>query len=241
MPNDPVDLLQVKIEKARESLSTETRQAIDAVPWKMVILEMRQSKGYNFEQLGDLETETELLLCGLLSPEDYPKELEKRMRIPRAQVDVLVNEMNERVFKKIREELIKNTERRKVSLGSSGAPDRKNALPKERWEKDFGIKKEENEVLKQAGIEVSKIPELLPEKKIEQREDMLKKIENPNLIKKESEMHPILMQKFSGPFQIQAIKTEHSLPGISHTDAPTEKQEASALKKNLDPYRETPV
>lgn len=103
-----IDLLKIKIDKARESLPEETRQAIDAVDWKAAILSMRAEKGYSYTQLEDLEIETELLLCGLLSPEQYPKELEKRMGIPRPQVDVLVNEMNDRVFKRIREELVKN-------------------------------------------------------------------------------------------------------------------------------------
>ena len=113
--NTTVDLLQIKIEKARAELSEESRQAIDAINWKNVIVGLRAEKGYSFTQLEDLELETELLLCGLLNPEDYPKELEKRMGIPRPKIDELVNEMNEKVFKKIREELTKNIERKKTS------------------------------------------------------------------------------------------------------------------------------
>src|SRR3989338_10859516 len=111
---DTIDLLQIKIEDARRKLSEETRRAIDAVSWKATLIGLRESKGYSFEQLGDLEIETELLLCGLLPPEDYPKELSGRMGIPRTQADELVKDMNELVFKKIREELIKNTERKRI-------------------------------------------------------------------------------------------------------------------------------
>ena len=75
------DLLQIKIEKAKAQLSDDTLNAINAVDWKAVILSIRETKGYSFEQLGDLETETELLLCGLLSPENYSKELENRMHL----------------------------------------------------------------------------------------------------------------------------------------------------------------
>ncbi len=110
-----VDLLKIKIDKARTSLSEESRQAIDAIDWKKIILDMRAEKGYSYEQLEDLEIETELLLCGLLDTEDYPKELEKRMLLPKAQIDVLVNEMNEKVFNRIREELVKIIERKKGS------------------------------------------------------------------------------------------------------------------------------
>src|SRR3989338_4976303 len=117
--DDTIDTLKIKIDAARRNLSEETKVAIEAVPWKIAILGMREKKGYSFEQLGDLEIETELLLCGLLNPQDYPKELEKRMGISRAQADDLVNEMNEVVFRKIREELIKNTERKRIFAGNS--------------------------------------------------------------------------------------------------------------------------
>ena len=117
MSNDaPIDILQVKIDKAMEALPRATRKAIEAVDWKSAILSMREKKGYNFEQLEDLELQTELVLSGLLKPEDYPQKLEENLGISRSQVDLLVNEMNEFVFKKIREELIKNSDRESIFI-----------------------------------------------------------------------------------------------------------------------------
>ncbi|MFA6177761.1 MAG: hypothetical protein WC694_02610 [Candidatus Paceibacterota bacterium] len=107
---ETTDLLQTKIEKAKAELPKETRTAIDSIDFKAVILEMRKTKGYTFEQLGDLETETELLLCGLLSPENYSKELGNRMHLSKTEVNELVKEMNNKVFTKIKENLIKATE-----------------------------------------------------------------------------------------------------------------------------------
>ena len=114
MADDTIDLLKIKIEKAKRELPLETVNAINAVDWRAAILGLREKKGYTFEQLGDLELETELILCGLLNPADYPRELERRLRVSRSTANELVNEMNELVFKKIREELIKNTERKKI-------------------------------------------------------------------------------------------------------------------------------
>src|SRR3989344_7627667 len=110
---DTMDLLQTKIDNAKSELSEDTLQAIAAVPWQATILKMRETKGYSFEQLNDLEIETELVLCGLLHPADYPKELENRMHISRAVAEELVNEMNAQVFTKIKGELIKNMGRKK--------------------------------------------------------------------------------------------------------------------------------
>ncbi|MFH1201102.1 MAG: hypothetical protein V1484_02110 [bacterium] len=109
-----IDLLQIKIEQAKAQLPEDTQNAISAVDWKAVILGMRGKRGYSFEQLGDLEIETELLLCGLLNPENYSKELEKRMRLSKTEVNDLVKEMNSLVFTKIKENLIKNIERKKI-------------------------------------------------------------------------------------------------------------------------------
>jgi len=112
--DDTIDLLQIKIEKAKAALPAETVNATAAVDWKAAILGLRGKHGYTFEQLGDLELETELLLCGLLTPSDYPKELENRMKISRSAANELVSEMNDLVFKKIQAEMIKNVERKKV-------------------------------------------------------------------------------------------------------------------------------
>src|SRR3989338_11260447 len=147
MADNTIDLLEIKIEKAKRELPLETVNAINAVDWKAVILGLREKKGYTFEQLGDLELETELALCGLTAPENYPRELENRMGISRAATDELANEMNDLVFKKIREELIKNTERKKV------------------FAKKKEIKKEEKEmdILNRAGIEIIEKNNMLPE------------------------------------------------------------------------------
>jgi len=108
--DNSIDLLQIKIDEAKAQLPEETRNAINAVDFKAVILEMRKTKGYTFEQLGDLETETELLLCGLVSPENYSKELENRMHLSKIEVNELIKEMNDHVFAKIKENLVKENE-----------------------------------------------------------------------------------------------------------------------------------
>ena len=239
--DDTIDLLQIKIEKAKEMLPAETVNAIAAADWKAAILGMRLKKGYTFEQLGDLELETELMLCGLVSPEDYPKELENRMGISGAEANELVNEMNDLVFKKIREELIRNTERKEIFRNKTAED------------------KEDEQILNSAGIEIINGKETLPtpeklelktaEKPPENREEILKKIEKPETVIKNGlmtkpEAHPILAQKLSDSFQIPMVKTEHTLDNISKernkevkTPVP---QAPKVYPKNGDPYRLNP-
>jgi hypothetical protein len=105
--DNQVDSLKIKIDAARANLTEETRNSIDRVPWRDIIIKMRETKGYSFEQLGNLETETELLLCGILQPDEYSKILEKELGMTRGQVNELMEEMNKSIFSKIREEFVK--------------------------------------------------------------------------------------------------------------------------------------
>jgi len=220
MNNDtPLDMLQIKIDRAREELPQETRKAIDSVDWREVILGMREKKGYSYEQLEDLELETELLLCGLLNPVDYPKELEERLKLPRPQIDLLVNEMNELVFKKIKDELIRNSER-----------------------KDIFVKKEDEikPIVQNQNIPIPTPIKTIPitpiptPKNTEPPKDTKPATPNPTNINLENEktIKSILSQKLSGTFQTPTSKTEYSLDNISKTD--------ESVKNSKDPYREIP-
>lgn len=229
--NEPIDSLQIKIDKAKMTLPEETRRAIDAVDLKSVILGMRESKGYTFEQLGDLETETELLLCGLLKPEDYPKELQKRMELPRVKVNELVDEMNQLVFGKIREELIKIGEQKKTPT-----TDRQQKVGSLTTQ----INKDEARVLDKAGIEIintdlSALELSAPEKPTENNNAVLEKA-GIKILGSEDKPRSILSEKLSDSYKTPAVKTEHSLGNISKS-APFS---PAPYPPKADPYRLSP-
>jgi len=209
------DLLQIKIEKAKVRLPENTLNAINAVPWQAIILQMRETKGYSFEQLGELETETELLLCGLLNPENYRKELKDRMKLSDVQVNDLINEMNKLVFIKIKEELIRGTGNKKDPADKT--KDTQDVLvstaPSEQE------KARDTEILKSAGIEI--IPEKLE----------ITGTEKPK------PTPPILTQKLSGFVKNSVVETDHSLHNISGENKPSD---VPSIKPKIDPYREIP-
>ena len=220
---EQVDLLQIKIDKAKAQLGEDTLNAIAAVPWQATILKMRETRGYSFEQLGDLEIETELVLCGLLAPKDYPKELENRLHLPKTEVDDLVKEMNSLVFERIKENLIKNIEGKKLSKTNSPLPEYsapkaegggKTIHPGAGATPQEGNK--DTQVLKSAEIEI--IPP-----------------------------HPILAEKLSGFVKNEVRETEHSLNNISKTSGLSEVPVSGAptaapthYPPKEDPYRLRP-
>ncbi|PIR68990.1 hypothetical protein COU48_01080 [Candidatus Nomurabacteria bacterium CG10_big_fil_rev_8_21_14_0_10_03_31_7] len=232
-----VDLLQIKINKAREELPKETIEAIDAVDWKSMIIKMREEKGYSFEQLENLEIETELLLCGLTNTENYPKELETRMNLPKAQIDELVNEMNEKVFIRIREELIKRIEKNK-----------KTTEPKENLElesREEMLKHIENpEPVKSINNYELRItnenkPITNDQLRITNSEESKKDThpvrsdEGSKSASTSNGTHSLLMQKLSGSFKIPSVETDHSLKNLQPSSTRNE-----TISKKIDPYRE---
>lgn len=98
------DLLQQKINEARNLLSKDTKEAINSVNWRFIIEGMKNK--YNTDQIDNLETETELLLSGITTPEEYQKEIQTRLNLSMSETTNLLNEMDTLVFKKIQEKLI---------------------------------------------------------------------------------------------------------------------------------------
>lgn len=235
--NDEVDLLQIKIERAKQALPPETLVAINSVDWKGFIAGLRDRKGFSIEQIGDLELETELLLAGMTNPDNYPAELTSRLNIPRAKVDELINEMNEGIFKPIREQLIKGSgkiEKVKNPIIVPKKEIRLNVTPSSPT-----ITKNDTSVLQNAGIQVlQKTEEKKIDQPMEKREDMLAIVEKPELeLVKAIDKTPSLSEaKLGGTFKMPSVKTEYSLGNISKTDAP----DAGNVKQDIpsaDPYR----
>ena len=110
------DALEISIAKAKEEMSPDSLAAINAVSWKLILSGINNK--YTPEQIDTLETETELLLCGLINTENYPKELEARMHLHKSEVAILINEIDKLIFKKIQEEL----EKRLAQGGTSVKP-----------------------------------------------------------------------------------------------------------------------
>lgn len=108
------DELQILINEARTLLSEESRSAIDSVDWKLIILEI--GNNLNSDQLETLEIETELLLCGILSPMEYEKELEKRLKISKEEISILLKKMDEMIFQKMQQELEKKIQRQSIKI-----------------------------------------------------------------------------------------------------------------------------
>ncbi|HPS21489.1 MAG TPA: hypothetical protein PLO44_01630 [Candidatus Paceibacterota bacterium] len=234
------DLLQIKIDEAKEKLSEETKNAINAVNWRAAILSMRERRGYSFSQLEDLEIETELLLYGLITPEEYQKKIEDSMKITKEDSTELVNQMNDLVFQKIREELVKASESKKIKV-TSESEIKKVEKPEEiklKIETPEEKTKEEQEVLIKSGINIvpeEKKEEAPVETQTEKREEMLAGVEKPETITQPAiPKMSFMAQKLGGTFQISSTETKHEK---ADTKVDVAKHTIVGPGKT-DPYRE---
>jgi hypothetical protein len=254
---DSKDSLQLKIDEAKEELSEETLNAINAVNWRAVVLGMRERRGYSFSQLEDLELETELLLYGLITPDEFAKRIQNEMQITKEETSELINLLNRLVFQKIREELIKISEANKAQKERAESTETNEILE----QKTVNSEIEEKEVFEQSGLNITQEENKNDAKTpifSENREEMLAGVEKPETIvtaKKQeetkiSEPKPsFVVQKLSGSFQMPKTET-------LHTDNKTEngKKERKEETKNpittqsspigsgptkIDPYRES--
>ena len=189
----------------------EAIEAIDSVNWRAAILAMKGE--YNDEQIDALETETELLLCKILNTKDYPKELEKRMKISTAEVQILINRLYSLVFSKMQDNLIKILDTGKVGKEGEDSSVVKDGL------KEFSLNFGKGGLLGMALYSKDKRPQTeLRNSNVDIKAQAKKELE---LFKKEQEL---FVKKYNDP-----IKTKEKIDSeIKDTQA-----ELSSLRVNL--------
>ncbi|MCE9585671.1 hypothetical protein K8Q94_03565 [Candidatus Nomurabacteria bacterium] len=210
----PRDLLDIEIEKAKNNLPSSTKEAIARIDWKNEILKFK-SDGYNVDQLDNLETEVELLLCGLSNPTEFPNKLSENMNISNAKANDLTNSLNERIFKPIRMALMEINQKPETTQNKMETPIGRINMSNTYMPK-VEIKKEDTNILNKAGIEI-----------LSENKELNSGLTTPEI-----------PNKFTAPFQSTIKKTEYSLNNISKNTSNPSVQ--TNIKPKIDPYREIP-
>ncbi|MFZ2149984.1 MAG: hypothetical protein WAV15_02395 [Minisyncoccia bacterium] len=211
------------IREQMEKLPEEVRNLFANETIGEKIIEIGKRNSLNVEQLGILETETYLVMLGLVHLDDYPDELKHHLNIDDLKVNTIITETNREILSGIREKLKEAYEQ------TNEATDNEEEI-KETLEGD-------TKILSSAGIEIinggNSVPP--PKKEILPVPEKLELNANPVSFVEKIESHPILAQKLSTPTQTTSIKTEHSLDNNGNTPPTTPYPTGS------DPYRLPPV
>lgn len=110
--------IEPKLDERFEKLPLETRNIITQSNYRAILYNIAKEYNLNVEQTGILETFTTNLVTGAIRPDEFENSLKKNIGLPLETVGKLANDINEGIFKKIREELVKGTERKKSLLDS---------------------------------------------------------------------------------------------------------------------------
>lgn len=94
------------IKEQLKILPKEVISIIADVSWIEKVLDIGKKNGLSEKQLEILQLETNLLLLGLVHPDDYPKELESHLKISDIKLDNVVNDVNRELLSSVRGKLV---------------------------------------------------------------------------------------------------------------------------------------
>ncbi len=114
------------INEQMQRIPAEVREAIQASDWERTVFNIGRAHKMHIDDIDVLSIETILTLIGLEHPKDFPVNLQKRTGVSDDTLAQIVDEINERLFSKIRSALKNHYE--KVSAGEIMAPDEQDAL-----------------------------------------------------------------------------------------------------------------
>lgn len=97
---------QKLIEERVAMLPPYIRTALGNINWGPEILNIGKKFGLHVDEMGTLQTETVLVLVGLVHPNEYPANLRQELHVPQEKIDGIVKDVNEKILKTIRQSLI---------------------------------------------------------------------------------------------------------------------------------------
>ena len=109
--------IEAELRTRFELLPSELQNAITSSEYQTKLFEIAKIHKLTFEKLGQLEMETTMVLLGMTPPDEYRTDLVEQIGLPEKDVDSIVHEINEQVFKPIRESLMKLYNKDEVETG----------------------------------------------------------------------------------------------------------------------------
>ncbi len=114
------------IEEQMNRIPAEVREAIRASDWERTIFNIGREQKMHIDDIDTLSVETILTMIGLEHPKDYADNLQKRIGLNDEKLMNIVEEVNKRLFSKIRDALKLHYE--KVATGEIMADEEKDEL-----------------------------------------------------------------------------------------------------------------
>ncbi|OGI92725.1 hypothetical protein A2933_00710 [Candidatus Nomurabacteria bacterium RIFCSPLOWO2_01_FULL_46_18] len=97
--NTTLELIKERFEALPESI----QEIILSSHYQEDLIEISKKYNLNVEQMGILERETTMVMMGLINPNNFEMELTKELGFEKEKGHLIVNDINEKIFLKIRD------------------------------------------------------------------------------------------------------------------------------------------
>lgn len=231
------------IKKRVAELPSYIREGLSKIAWDKEIIEIGKKHGLHVDEMGTLQTETVMVLVGLVHPDDYAKNLREELHLPRITVDLIVEDVNQKIFKNIRQSLIDFLSNEQAEEDKPKVPENifqktgielspeKAPITKQPDPTSQAVDQGDRSVLEHSGIMVDEdIPDMDADLAID-RKDLLSNLENPPK-SPSSQFSHVIRSKLSDAVISPPEKTKYEdIKPLPATPQPPKRE-------LVDPYRE---
>lgn len=124
---DKIKKMDIKIEnlikERMDSLPVEFKAALATIDWAHIVQEIGQKNQIHVDKIGELQTETILLLMGVTHPGDYQAEIERALQLPENGGVGILNDVNERILLPLRKKVMEATGEKEEPIEIATAPE----------------------------------------------------------------------------------------------------------------------
>lgn len=129
-----------EFEKIFAELPEDVKEAMTAVNTVNIMMDMKIKYGLHIDQVGELSAEVGMLMIGAIHPQEFIGKVEAGLRIPRETAAQIAAEVNEKIFRPVRESLMQIHKMREVGGGASDSMGDAPAAPLGEISQSYGIK-----------------------------------------------------------------------------------------------------
>ncbi len=101
-----MDYTDEEFDKEFNALPEDVREAMTAVNTVNIMVEIKTKYNLHVDQLKELSTETGMLMLGATHPQEFIGKIEAALHIPNENAKQIAAEINEKIFRPVRESLM---------------------------------------------------------------------------------------------------------------------------------------
>jgi hypothetical protein len=220
-----------------ETLPPELKQAINSVDYAQKLQEIVKNNKLMIDQAGKLEAETTLVIAGIEPLDKYLKNLVTNVGLSKIQASVVAHDVNELIFKNIRESLKKINDY--LLEEDKALEEKQNELKNQTTEKETPKIEDVQKEMSDMGIELREntLPEIAPKIDVPMTQNNTQKIVEPiheNIPPVKNIVETKMTENITIPKKDVIVEEKSKLPNKFQPNT----NQPSSEKKGGDPYRE---